>query len=143
MFSQAIAVFVDNGKKTSYLLDSQTIPFFFVYAFPDIGSVGRIKKKNSKKSQEVSEQEALVPQDDIIKKFIVDRLKIIAVAKKYISMPKVRAIPQMVSAPLNPILGLHCHAMKNKKANHSIEKDQNLGNEKRLIYKNPCQESGL
>ena len=103
MFSQAIAVFVDNGKKTSYLLDSQAIPFFFVYAFPDIGSVGRIKKKNSKKSQEVSEQEALVPQDDIIKKFIVDRLKFIAVAKKYISMPKMRAIPQMVSAPLNPI----------------------------------------
>ena len=45
----------------------------------------------------------MVPQDDIIKKFIVDRLKIIAVAKKYISMPKMRAIPQMVSAPLNPI----------------------------------------
>ena len=29
------------------------------------------------------------------------------------------------------ILGLHCHAMKNKNANHSIQKDYNLGNEKR------------
>ena len=30
-----------------------------------------------------------------------------------------------------PILGLHCHAMKNKNVNHSIQKDWNLGNEKR------------
>ena len=29
------------------------------------------------------------------------------------------------------ILGLHCHAMKNTNANRSIQKDQNLGNEKR------------
>ena len=43
--------------------------------------------------------------------FIVDRLQIIVVAKKYIyvsqlfigRMPKMRAIPQLVSAPLNPI----------------------------------------
>ena len=42
--------------------------------------------------------------------FKVDRLQIIVVAKKYIyvsqlfiSMPKMRAIPQLVSAPLNPI----------------------------------------
>ena len=45
-------------------------PFFFRLAsnaFPDIGSAGRIekKKKLEKKSQEVSEQEALVPQDDV------------------------------------------------------------------------------
>ena len=44
-------------------------PFFFRLAsnaFPDIGSAGRIeKKKTKKKSQEVSEQEALVPQDDV------------------------------------------------------------------------------
>ena len=43
--------------------------------------------------------------------FKVDRLQIIVVAKKYIyvsqlfisRMPKMRAIPQLVSAPLNPI----------------------------------------
>ena len=42
--------------------------------------------------------------------FKVDRLQIIVVAKKYIyvsqlfiSMPKMRAIPQLVSAALNPI----------------------------------------
>ena len=43
--------------------------------------------------------------------FIVDRLQIIVVTKKYIyvsqlfisRMPKMRAIPQLVSAPLNPI----------------------------------------
>ena len=40
--------------------------------------------------------------------FKVDRLKIIVVAKKYIQlfvsrMPKMRAIPQVVSVPLNPI----------------------------------------
>ena len=29
------------------------------------------------------------------------------------------------------IFGWHCHAMKNKNANHSIQKDYNLGNEKR------------
>ena len=29
------------------------------------------------------------------------------------------------------ILGMHCHAMKNENANHSIQKDYNLGNEKR------------
>ena len=37
-------------------------------AFPDIESVGRIEKKKKttkKNSQEVSEQEALVPQDDV------------------------------------------------------------------------------
>ena len=44
-------------------------------------------------------------------KFKVDRLQIIVVAKEYIyvsqlfisRMPKMRAIPQLVSAPLNPI----------------------------------------
>ena len=44
--------------------------------------------------------------------FRVDRLQIIVVAKKYINVsqlfisrtPKMRAIPQLVSAPLNPIL---------------------------------------
>ena len=44
-------------------------------------------------------------------KFNIDRLQIIVVAKKYIyvsqlfisRMPKMRAIPQLVSAPLNPI----------------------------------------
>ena len=43
--------------------------------------------------------------------FKVDRLQIIVVAKKYIyvsqlfisRMPKMHAIPQLVSAPLNPI----------------------------------------
>ena len=46
-----------------------------------------------------------------IKLFKVDRLQIIVAAKKYIyvsqlfisRMPKMRAIPQLVSAPLNPI----------------------------------------
>ena len=44
-------------------------------------------------------------------KFKVDRLQIIVVAKKYIyvsqlfisRMPKMHAVPQLVSAPLNPI----------------------------------------
>ena len=44
-------------------------------------------------------------------KFKVERLQIIVVAKKYIyvsqlfisRMPKMRAVPQLVSAPLNPI----------------------------------------
>ena len=46
-------------------------PFLFRLesnAFPDIGSVGRIEKKTlkkKKKSPEVSEYEALVPQDDV------------------------------------------------------------------------------
>ena len=45
-------------------------PFFFFrlasHASPDIGSVGEIERKNKqKKSQEVSEEEALVPQDDV------------------------------------------------------------------------------
>ena len=48
---------------------------------------------------------------DMIFKFKVDRLQIIVVAKKYIYvselfiswMPKMSAIPQLVSAPLNPI----------------------------------------
>ena len=43
--------------------------FFFPLAsnaFPDIGSVGQIEKKIlKKKSQGVSEQEALLPQDDV------------------------------------------------------------------------------
>ena len=46
-----------------------------------------------------------------ISQFKVDRLQIIVVAKKYIyvpqlfisRMPKMRALPQLVSAPLNPI----------------------------------------
>ena len=46
-----------------------------------------------------------------MEQFKVDRLQIIVVAKKYIyvsqlfisRMPKMRAIPQLVSAPLNPI----------------------------------------
>ena len=46
-------------------------PFFFrlaLNAFPDIGSVGRIEKKILKKKihrAEVSQYEALVPQDDV------------------------------------------------------------------------------
>ena len=56
---------------------SKAIPLFFLFyfrlasnAFPDIWSVGRRsdwkKKKTKKKSQEVSEQEALIPQDDVM-----------------------------------------------------------------------------
>ena len=50
--------------------NKKAIPVFFfrlpLNAFPDIGSVGRIEKKNlKKKSQEVSEYQALVPQDDV------------------------------------------------------------------------------
>ena len=44
----------------------KAIPLFFRLEsneFPDIGSVGRIKKK--KNSPEVSEKEVLVPQDDV------------------------------------------------------------------------------
>ena len=33
------------------------------------------------------------------------------------------------------VLCFHCNAIKNKNANHSIQKVQNLGNERREIYK--------
>ena len=56
--------------------------------------------------------------------FKVDRLQIIVVAKKYIyvsqlfisTMPKMRAIPQLVSAPLNPIpiVGMSARSLKVK-----------------------------
>ena len=48
-----------------FVIDNKAILFFFrlaLNAFPAIWSVGRIGKK---KSQEVSEKEALVPQDDV------------------------------------------------------------------------------
>ena len=52
-----------------FVIDNKAILFFFrlaLNAFPVIWSVGRIeKKKKKKKSQEVSEKEALVPQDDV------------------------------------------------------------------------------
>ena len=54
-----------------FVIDNKAILFFFrlaLNAFPAIWSVGRIekkKKKTKKKSQEVSEKEALVPQDDV------------------------------------------------------------------------------
>ena len=59
---------------------------------------------------------------DTLFKFKVDRLQIIVVTKKYIyvsqlfisRMPKMRAIPQLVSAPLNPIAGFQCHAIQNR-----------------------------
>ena len=59
---------------------------------------------------------------DTLFKFKVDRLQMIVVAKKYIyvsqmfisRMPKMRAIPQLVSAPLNPIAGFQCHAIQNR-----------------------------
>ena len=41
------------------------------------------------------------------------------------------------------ILCFDCHAIKNKNANHSIQKVQNLGNQRRWIYKTSRQESGL
>ena len=44
-------------------------PFFFFHlasnVFPDVGWVGWIEKKHLKKTQEVLEWKALVPQDDI------------------------------------------------------------------------------
>ena len=43
------------------------------------------------------------------------------------------------------IAGFQCHAIQNKKNNNqnrSIDKVQNLGNEKRYIYKDPRQDSG-
>ena len=52
--------------KTFFMLGH---PLFFrsaSNAFPDVGSVGRIVKKIlKKKSQEVSEKEPLVPQEDV------------------------------------------------------------------------------
>ena len=39
--------------------------------------------------------------------------------------------------------GFHCHAIKNKIANHSIQKVQNLGNKRRQMCKRPRQESGV
>ena len=40
--------------------------------------------------------------------------------------------PSQKSALLKvPILGFHCHAIKNKIANHSIQKVPNLGNKRR------------
>ena len=41
------------------------------------------------------------------------------------------------------VQSIHCHALKNKNANHSIKKVQNLGNERRQMYKKPRQESSL
>ena len=41
------------------------------------------------------------------------------------------------------VQSFHCHALKNKNANHSIKKVQNLGNERRQMYKKPRQESSL
>ena len=35
------------------------------------------------------------------------------------------------------ILCFHCHAIKDKNANHSVQKVQNLGNGKRYRYKKP------
>ena len=39
--------------------------------------------------------------------------------------------------------GFHCHAIKNKIANHSIQKVQNLGKKRTQICIRPRQESGL
>ena len=39
--------------------------------------------------------------------------------------------------------GFHCHAIKNKISNHSIQKVQNLGNKRRYTCKRPRLESGL
>ena len=44
---------------------------------------------------------------------------------------------------LQIILCFHCHAIKNRIANHSIQKAQNLENERRWVYKKLRQESGL
>ena len=41
------------------------------------------------------------------------------------------------------VQSIHCHALKNKNANHSMKKVQNLGNERRQMYKKPRQESSL
>ena len=41
------------------------------------------------------------------------------------------------------MLCFHCHAIKNRIANHSIQKVQNLENERRWVYKKLRQESGL
>ena len=44
---------------------------------------------------------------------------------------------------LQTMLCFHCHAIKNRIANHSIQKVQNLENERRWVYKKLRQESGL
>ena len=44
---------------------------------------------------------------------------------------------------LQTTLCFHCHAIKNRIANHSIQKVQNLENERRWVYKKLRQESGL
>ena len=41
------------------------------------------------------------------------------------------------------MLCFHCHAIKNRIANHSIQKVQNLENERRWVCKKLRQESGL
>ena len=38
--------------------------------------------------------------------------------------------------------GFQCHAIQNKNQNRSIDKVQNLGNERKKIYKDPRQDSG-
>ena len=44
---------------------------------------------------------------------------------------------------LQTMLCFHCHAIKNRIANHSIQKVQNLENERRWVCKKLRQESGL
>ena len=54
--------------------------------------------------------------------------------------------PSNASIVVSPIAGLQCHAIQNitkkKNQNHSTDKVQNLGNERRQIYKDPRQDLG-
>ena len=43
---------------------------------------------------------------------------------------------------VGPIVCFHCHANKNWNLNFSIDKIKKQGNERRLICKGPCQDSG-
>ena len=43
---------------------------------------------------------------------------------------------------MKAIAGFHCHAIKNKNQNRSTDKVQDLGSERKLMYKDPRQDPG-
>ena len=76
--------------------------------------------------------------------YLGQKLKLVAwsINDKFVfqNKPKVEV---MLALHFREILSFHCHAIKIKNSNQSIRKVQNLGNERKKIYKKLRQESGL
>ena len=76
--------------------------------------------------------------------YLGQKLKLVAwsINDKFVfqNKPKVEV---MLALHFREILSFHCNAIKNKNSNQSIRKVQNLGNERKKIYKKLRQESGL